>query len=560
MGADNTRSAEDYRQWLRDLLSMGLPTVVFTDPATSLALESSLGRETLSQAEFRHMVPEDLEQLFKHGGAVARIQKEPSWLARAPWLRSSPQALLPLYNPLVMSKVALLGQVASGASSSSRSFFWCDAGLTRTCPNLLHSRAWAEFLERRLDRCLVASFPYPSGTEIHGFHRTGMARLCRTDHVDYVVRGGFFGGPPPAIEELVERYEVILDEAFASGDMGTEENILTALAHRHPELLARFELAGDGLVWPLFAQLNEGHIKLLTADRVSGAMPDPKADTELVATPKIDNRPSSDDTTLDVAILTFNSTQQLTSLVESWREEFACARQITVIDNSTDLAVVKSNAVFCAQQGLEHMPVDNNGICGGRQRAARLFAQSNAGYLLYLEDDMLKSQLAGLCRSGFPSKVDELLPRAMKLMTEHRLDLLKLNYSELFGTHARQWAWCNMSEQRQKELQPSMPTPTAPVEDSQLPHVKLQGVRIVDGLPAACGEVHYSNWPHLINRLGNQRLFLEPDWSMPYEQDWMVRAYELQMRGELNSAVLLASPIEHRRDHYYEASERVEHQ
>ena len=53
-------------------------------------------------------------------------------------------------------------------------------------------------------------------------------------------------------------------------------------------------------------------------------------------------------------------------------------------------------------------------------------------------------------------------------------------------------------------------------------------------------------------------MFLETKWDYPYEQTWMSNAFQLSKKGELHSAILLASPIFHDRKFFYEAKERVE--
>ncbi|MFK7830149.1 MAG: WlaTC/HtrL family glycosyltransferase [Congregibacter sp.] len=558
MGADNTRSPEAYWGWLLELLSLPFKIVLFVDEPTRLGVlkclhDASIGDELLGRVEFRSLSTADLESDFEYFSDVTRLQSSAAWVRRASWLKDSPQARLPHYNPLVMSKMRLLARVAAKAQSPQEHFFWCDAGLTRTCPNMGSAGAWGTFLEQRLDRFLVVSFPYESGQEIHGFARPGMAQLCRTDHVSFVVRGGFFGGPAEAVHDVAEHYEGLLAEAFAGGDMGTEENVLTALAYRYPEKLARYELAGDGLIWPLFSALNERRVPLVVADRISGNAPAPVASVRgSTASARLPTR-------LDVAILTFNSTEQLQLLIDSWEGEFASVERVTVIDNSTCRETAAANLSLCLERGFNHIAADNVGVCGGRQRAAEEFAESDASHLLYLEDDMLKSSSPGYCRSGFPTTVDALVQRSLAAAVEGELELLKLCYSELFGTHERQWAWCNMSPSRQRQLHPALPAPHPPVEDSQLPRTRVEAISSLRGLPVARGDAHYSNWPHLISQAGNRHLFLEPTWETPYEQDWMVRAYELQLCGQLPSGVLLASPINHCREHYYAAAERVEH-
>ena len=77
-------------------------------------------------------------------------------------------------------------------------------------------------------------------------------------------------------------------------------------------------------------------------------------------------------------------------------------------------------------------------------------------------------------------------------------------------------------------------------------------------MPYAEGEIYYCNWPHIISREGNQKMFLDIKWNHPYEQTWMSHIYSLTKENKVNPAILLASPITHNRTEHYDKSERKE--
>ena len=83
-------------------------------------------------------------------------------------------------------------------------------------------------------------------------------------------------------------------------------------------------------------------------------------------------------------------------------------------------------------------------------------------------------------------------------------------------------------------------------------------IGIFDGLSYATGEIYYSNWPQVVGREGNQRMFLDVKWAHPYEQTWMSHLFQACRAGGLKPAVLLASVINHQRDFHYHPDERVE--
>jgi hypothetical protein len=53
-------------------------------------------------------------------------------------------------------------------------------------------------------------------------------------------------------------------------------------------------------------------------------------------------------------------------------------------------------------------------------------------------------------------------------------------------------------------------------------------------------------------------MFLETKWANPFEQTWMSFIYQETLKGNINPAILLATPTEHDRFEFYPANERRE--
>jgi hypothetical protein len=94
--------------------------------------------------------------------------------------------------------------------------------------------------------------------------------------------------------------------------------------------------------------------------------------------------------------------------------------------------------------------------------------------------------------------------------------------------------------------------------DPNAPRTKFDTIDVLEELSYINGEVYYANWPMIVSKEGNRKMFLDTKWEYPYEQTWMSHMFQMQMKGELNSAVLLASPIRHDRIHWYKPEERRE--
>ncbi len=544
--SEQKRSFSEYWAHFSQLLAMDSPLVIYTSPD----LEHEVWQHRNSHnTQIRRLTPASLERDFPGFAAVQTLRGDAVWRGQAAWLAGSPQAVLPHYNPLVMSKLAMLDSVAQNNPFDSTHIIWLDAGIARTCGGMLGNRAWLRRLPAYLDPFLLLSFPYPGGSEIHGFARPAMARWSGTEHVGWVARGGLFGGSPSAIHRVSREYHHYLDATLAAGDMGTEESVLTLVAHRHPDLFHRVTLAENGMIAPFMealAQEDTGTAGSTTPGTGQQAPPAPL--------------PTARRPPLSVYILTFNCPEQLRLLLDSWYDDWQemPALRLFIVDNSSRADCIAQNARLSRYIGAAHLPQGNLGVCGGRQFVADHFHESGAATMLYLEDDMLRWHGEGVCRSGFPRCTERLLQRAMAILAAEQLDFLKLSFTEFYGANDRQWAWHNVTEEKRQTFWPACPRRSEGLALDDIPPVRFSRVGSRDGLAFATGEVFYSNWPQLVSRRGNQRMFLDTRWQHPHEQTWMAHLFERAHRGELHGGVLLASPIEHRRDHHYPAEERIE--
>jgi hypothetical protein len=87
---------------------------------------------------------------------------------------------------------------------------------------------------------------------------------------------------------------------------------------------------------------------------------------------------------------------------------------------------------------------------------------------------------------------------------------------------------------------------------------KFNNRHTLEGLGYVDGEIYYCNWPQIVTRQGNAKMFLETKWDHPFEQTWMSHMYQEAKKGKIRGAVLLASPINHHRFAHYKAELRKE--
>ena len=558
-GDDNQGLADYQRRPFSEYLS-AFEAVLALDAPLSIYLPPELEAYVWQRRERSntHLIVHPLSALqerFAFFDQTQRIRLDPAWRNRASWLAESPQANLAYYNPLVMSKMGMLNDQQLTNPFGTEHFLWIDAGLARTCGGYLGQKEWLARVTTTLEAFLFICFPYIGGGEVHGYDRTELARLAGTDYIRRVARGGLFGGSRAAITKANAMYWRLLEASLAQGEMGTEESIFSAMTYLEPTLFDRFEITDNGLIGPFFEALQRGAVPLVRTRMLQPGLTVKPDGTR--------SRRTRSAAQLSTAfyILTFNQPQQLEMLVRSWRQQpaFFDRAAVYVIDNSTTSQAIEANRAICAREGFQHLAQGNLGICGGRQLAAELFEASRHDYMFFLEDDMLlASSDMPPCRTGFIRWVDGLHTKLLGIMEQEGFDFLKLSFSELYGLNSDQWAWYNVPPGVRRSVWPEQPELPRLGLAPKIPAVKFERIDMFEGLAYACGEVYYSNWPQVVSREGNQRMFLDTKWARPYEQTWMSHHFQETRAGRLRPAVLLASLIEHRRDFHYGPEERIE--
>lgn len=463
---------------------------------------------------------------------IQEIRNDPKWYSQAGWLKDSTQAKLEMYNPLVMSKVFLLHDAKILDKFDSEYMFWLDAGITNTVHYgyFTHDKV-LEKLPKFLDKFLFVSFPYPDGGEIHGFERSKMNELAQVDNVDYVCRAGFFGGPKEMLSEINNIYYGLLNSTLSEGYMGTEESIFTLMTYLHPHLFTRFSIDGNGLLGKFFEDLKNLDISKY---KVS-----------------FENRQFKG---VNLYVIAFNSPKQFEVLCESYLRHDGFIKETNnyLLDNSTDKNTLEEYRALCEKYNFTHIKKDNIGICGGRQFIAEHFHESDAKYCIFLEDDMtICEKDEEPCKNGFARYTKNLYYKLIKIMDKEKFDFLKFSFSEFFGDNSIQWSWYNVPQAVREQYWPNNKKLPKMGLDPNAPRTEFKNIKNIDGLSYITGDIYYCNWPQIVSKDGNKKMFIDTKWASPFEQTWMSFMYQLTKQNKLKSSVLLLSPIEHNRfDHY----------
>lgn len=478
--------------------------------------------------------------MFPFYEQVSSIRNNESWLSQADWLRNSTQATLDLYNPMVMSKMFMLNDASIMNPFSTDYFIWIDGGITNTVHEgyFTHDKV-IDKINDSIDKFLFISYPYIDGGEIHGFQRSEMERYCATDP-KYVCRGGVFGGHKDYIAQANSTYYSILSQSLNEGLMGTEESIFTIMSYLEPETYHRFELKDQdcGLISPFFEYLKN-------SDRPNRS------------TIKKSSTKSA------LYILTFNSPQQIQKLLDSFNQVPNFLDNFEskyILDNSTDRNVFNDNLQIASSNGFNLIKKDNIGICGGRQFIAEHFATTDCDFMAFFEDDMFLNPPSetGYCKNGFRKYIPNLIQKSTKIMQRAKFDFLKLSFTEFFGDNRTQWSWYNVPQQVRELYWPNYNKLPEHGLDPNAPLTNFHQMGLEGDLTYLTGDVYYANWPQIVSQAGNQKMFLDTTWGHPYEQTWMSHIFQMSKKGEINSGILLSSPITHDRFIHYDKSERIE--
>jgi len=348
------RDTDHYRRHLPAVLSIDCPMVVYTDAAhLELVRELRGARPTRIQTlEPAALAANDLY------APVDRIRTDERWLAQADWLPDSPQARLPAYAPVVLTKPLWLYEQAQRNPFGSTHYYWVDAALGHTVPaELLNANAFRR-LAALHQRFLLLGYPYDPDREVHGFEAQAMARLAGVERTRWVTRGGLFGGTAEGVNEVAAHYSHLLEQTLEAGLMGTEESLLTILSYAQEALFDLQFIGRDGLIWPFVA-------------RLAAAWPgDPVAARALLRD------------LCETWFVSYNTPLQFERLLDSIANAepalLGTARRV-LINNSTDETTFAQYDALCTRHGIEQVREGNRGRCSTSARAAATPASCSRG-------------------------------------------------------------------------------------------------------------------------------------------------------------------------------------
>jgi hypothetical protein len=526
-----SRSFDHYIEKFTQLLEFPYNLIVF-------------GEEELKETVFKYRSESNTQFIVRNESwfknefyeKIQEIRKNKNWLDQSSWLSDSTQASLEMYNPLVMSKPFLLHDAKILDKFNSTHLFWIDAGITNTVHKgyFTHDKVLDKL--ESINKITFVAFPYNAVNEIHGFNYRSLCELVG-DSVNKVCRGGFFGGPKDSLSKFNSEYYDLMFTTLNNNLMGTEESLFTILLYKNPNRYQYFPINENGLINTFFENLKQN-----------------------VALPL--NESKNENKKVALYVITYNSPLQFEKLCLSFQQydsNYLDKPKKYLLNNSIDKTTFDEYDRLCEKYGFEEIHKDNIGICGGRQFIAEHFEKTDLDYYLFFEDDMFFYPKKGeLCRNGFNRYFKELYNNTLEIIVKENFDFLKLNYSEFYGDNGTQWSWYNVPQSVRDEYWPNNPKLPKKGLDPNAPKTKFENILSHNGIPYTSGEIYYSNWPQIVSKLGNKKMFLDTKWGHPYEQTWMSHIYQETKKGKIKPGLILGTPTEHDRFDFYPKEERRE--
>jgi hypothetical protein len=534
-----SRSYQHYLDKLEQLLETDVNFVIFGDSE----LEQFVYQRR--QKENTIFIKRSKDWFLKNDyySKIQKIRTDEIWLQQTGWLRDSSQALLDMYNPIVMSKMFLLNDARIMCNFDPEYMFWIDAGITNTVhPGYFTHDKVLNNLAKYITKFSFICFTYEAETDIHGFNYNRLNELAN-DTVTSVARGGFFGGPVDTIADINSIYYSLLMSTLDEGYMGTEESIFSIMCHTDADKIIFFRIGINGLVGEFFENLkDDALIAYHNTSKVNN-------------TTNIESIEYKSPSKVGLYVLTFNSPKQFKTLIDSinnYDTNYLLKTKKVLLDNSTDSNTFNEYSELCKQYDFEHIKKDNLGICGGRQFIAEHFDKTDLEYMLFFEDDMFFNiKKDDKCNNGFTTFIPDLFQKSLEIIKKERLDFLKLNFTEFYGDNSKQWAWYNVPQSVRELHWPNQHKLPVQGLDPDSPNTLYTAIKSHEQIPYALGDVYYCNWPQVVSKDGNKKMFLETTWARPYEQTWMSHIFQLTLKKEITSGVLLLTPTSHDRfDHY----------
>lgn len=255
------RPFNHYVQGLKQFLAYPFPKVLFCDAESCAAAKPLVDESMRSGGGETKLVLKSLDDVardFPNFDLVQDIRGRNEWKLQSDWVTNSPQAQLPFFNPVVMSKVAFTRDAARWNPFHTDGFLWLD--VSHLCHNPAKLRMnKQDNIVRYLDKFLTTFHDYaPTGSSVLGFTKTSFNSYLNRNPSDesalMLARGGVLGGTREYLEVAAAVFDSVLAATLNDGFMGTDQNVLTIMDFLAPDLFHHFEATDSKATCAVFAE------------------------------------------------------------------------------------------------------------------------------------------------------------------------------------------------------------------------------------------------------------------------------------------------------------------
>ena len=95
--------------------------------------------------------------------------------------------------------------------------------------------------------------------------------------------------------------------------------------------------------------------------------------------------------------------------------------------------------------------------------------------------------------------------------------LIFSSFTEVYFDNDKQCSWYNVPQTIRTRDWPEYDKLPITGLDNNCPRTKFNHIYTKDDLSYATGEIYYANWPMIVSKEGNKKMFIDTTWALPYE-------------------------------------------
>jgi protein YibB len=222
------RPFEQYKEWMKNILSYKTPMVIYVDPA-DVDFIQMMRSET---SDITKIIPMKSEEFFieqQYGKKIREVMKSSEFL-KDQTVPTHPQICVPEYNILMHEKLQFVKRAIDNNYFGTDHFMWLDAGVYHM--NARHDLVGSNFPKKKnnfLDdklHFICVEEPTQLDLDLEKFYKGHNVKIIGTSWM----------GHKNAIIEFEKSYTELINESLSKNLMDQDQSFLTVTSLRNPEI------------------------------------------------------------------------------------------------------------------------------------------------------------------------------------------------------------------------------------------------------------------------------------------------------------------------------------